>query len=177
MRAEAQGVGVAIGIVSAHSGAGVTHVQQLLSDMLNENEKGSAIAVDCLTMRGAADSSLVRQSNHNGVKPVKWNELVSRSVIGRYQDRIDQIEELKRAYSYVLLDCHSLKAHTDVLGMAKALDGIIVVVEADRTTKTQLSYLVRSIEEYGGRILGHVLNKRIYPIPAWLNSKMERMGI
>jgi len=81
------------------------------------------------------------------------------------------------AYRYVLLDCHSLKEKTDVLGLAPLLDGIIIVVQCNRTTTNQVYELERSIERYGGTVLGTVLNKTTYTIPAWMNSLMGRVGL
>ena len=35
----------------------------------------------------------------------------------------------------------------------------------------------RTIEGAGGKIYGHLLNKRTYPIPPWLHNNLERWGI
>jgi hypothetical protein len=57
------------------------------------------------------------------------------------------------------------------------LEGVLLVVEGNKTTRSQLDHLERTVEMAGGRIVGCVLNKRTYPIPARINSWMERMGI
>jgi Mrp family chromosome partitioning ATPase len=57
------------------------------------------------------------------------------------------------------------------------VDGVLLVVEANRTQKSQVAYLEQTIEGAGGKVLGHLLNKRTYPIPAWLFNKLERWGI
>ena len=61
--------------------------------------------------------------------------------------------------------------------LAPLVDGIVLVVEANRTQKEQFLYAERAIEYAGGRILGHVLNKRTYVIPDWLHRKMEAFGV
>jgi hypothetical protein len=53
----------------------------------------------------------------------------------------------------------------------------MIVVEANRTTKSQLSYLERTLEGAGGKILGQLLNKRTYPIPEWVHTRTESLGI
>jgi Mrp family chromosome partitioning ATPase len=77
----------------------------------------------------------------------------------------------------VLIDCPSLKESTDILGLAPLVDGVLMVIEANRTTKEQIVYLERTLERGGGRILGHLLNKRTYPIPEWVHRKLEKLGI
>jgi Mrp family chromosome partitioning ATPase len=77
----------------------------------------------------------------------------------------------------VLVDCPSLKESTEVLSLAPLVDGVLLIVEANRTQKSQVAYLEQTIEGAGGKVLGHLLNKRTYPIPAWLFNRLERWGI
>jgi Mrp family chromosome partitioning ATPase len=57
------------------------------------------------------------------------------------------------------------------------VDGVVLVVEANRTRREQIVYAERNIESAGGRILGHVLNKRTYAIPAWFHRVMTAVGV
>jgi Mrp family chromosome partitioning ATPase len=75
------------------------------------------------------------------------------------------------------VDCPSLKEAQDAILLAPLVDGIVLVVEADRTHREQLLYVERSIELANGKIMGHVLNKRSYVVPDWLCRKMEAVGI
>jgi Mrp family chromosome partitioning ATPase len=77
----------------------------------------------------------------------------------------------------VLIDCPSLKESNEVLGLAPLVDGVLLVIEANRTSKRQVAYLERAIESAGGKILGHLLNKRTYPVPAWVHNKLESWGL
>jgi Mrp family chromosome partitioning ATPase len=87
------------------------------------------------------------------------------------------IEKFRSKYRYILIDCPSLRETQDAVRLAPLADGIILVVEANRTQKDQLLYAERTIESAKGKILGHVLNKRTYVIPDWLSRKMEAIGI
>jgi N-formylglutamate amidohydrolase len=87
------------------------------------------------------------------------------------------LERLRQKYRYVLIDCASMKDAPDALRLAPLVDGIVLVVEANRTPKDQILYAERTIEGAKGRIVGHVLNKRTYVIPAWCYRTMEAMGI
>jgi hypothetical protein len=169
--------GYALALVSAHPGAGVSHIQRLLTQMLNENEAECAIAVDCndlgigyLTQEGA--NQYVRSRNK-----VKRSPLAPRSGVARYPDRIGHLNALREEYRFVLLDCHSLRERTDVLGLAQVVDGSIIVVECLRTTTAQLTELERSIEKYGGAILGSVMNKTTDSLPRWMGTLLEKAGV
>jgi hypothetical protein len=169
-------VGMALALVSAHPGAGVSLVTRLIEELLNENAAGSAICLDCcsLGIRDAEQRSTgpIPAATQDADRP----EIANCTRLGKYRDRADHLNSLRDVYRYVLLDCHSLKEKTDILGLAPLVDGILMVLEGDRTTRSQLNYLERSIEEYGGNILGCVLNKRTYPIPKFVFGWMERIG-
>lgn len=173
------GKGYALALVSAHPGAGVSHIQSLIAQMLNENEANCAIALDCSTLGIPQDNWQPIASVHesHGIGRNARHDIVARTTVARYRDRVGHLHALREMYRYVLLDCHSLKEMTDVLGLAPLVDGVIVVVECNKTTKGQLDHLERSIENYGGTILGTVLNKATYAIPRWINTWMERSGI
>jgi hypothetical protein len=93
-----------------------------------------------------------------------------------WQYRDAYLAQLRERFSYVLIDCPSLKESTEVLALAPLVDGVLLVVEANRTQKTQVAYLESTIESAGGKILGHLLNKRTYPIPEWVHNKLEQWG-
>lgn len=169
--------GVAIAFVSAHPGAGVSRIAEMLEEMLNDNHAGSAISMDC-TRLGFRDGASWKPANpvrHDG--KTETSEVASRNMLGKLRERAQHLDALTETYRFVLLDCHSLDKNTDVLGLAQLLDGVIVIVEGSKTTKSQLDYLERAIEMAGGEILGTVLNKRVYPIPTWISSVMEGIGV
>jgi hypothetical protein len=86
-------------------------------------------------------------------------------------------DQLRHEYRYVLIDCPSLKDSQDAVMLAPLVDGVVLVVEANRTQKNQLLYAERMIEAARGRLLGHVLNRRSYVVPDWLHRKLEAVGI
>ena len=170
--------GYALALVSAHPSAGVTHVRQIIELMLNENEASCATSVDC-DLLGLPDTGPpeLTHNGKNGRRPKRDRGLTRSKGLARYRDRIGHLNKLREAYTFVLLDCHSLAERTDVLGLAPVVDGTIVIVECNRTTTSQLDDLERNIEKYGGTILGSVLNKSSSSVPNWMNSLMGKVGI
>ena len=176
--ADEREAGYALALVSAHPSAGVTHIRQIIELMLNENEANCATSVDCDYLGlPDTDTSELTHKGKIGRLNKKQRGLMRSKGLARYRDRIGHLNKLREAYSYVLLDCHSLAERTDVLGLAPVVDGTIMIVECNRTTSSQIYDLERNIENYGGTIIGSVLNKSSSPVPNWMNSLMERVGI
>ena len=84
------------------------------------------------------------------------------------QDVTEVFAALRDRYDCVLLDCGGLDSSVDLLRLAPAADGIVLVVEAGRAGKEQINRAAQMITEAQGTLLGFVLNKRRYPIPNWL---------
>jgi uncharacterized protein involved in exopolysaccharide biosynthesis len=171
--------GFVVMLTSPTPGAGVTQITDALTNLLNRGGHQSAVALNCRYLdhdhtkaadasqvNGAEDAALI-QDSLGGIGNVH-------SVRERFAD---SLKSLRRKYRYVLVDCPSLKEAQDAILLAPLVDGIVLVVEADRTHREQLLYAERTIESANGKILGHVLNKRSYVVPDWLCRKMEAVGI
>jgi Mrp family chromosome partitioning ATPase len=80
----------------------------------------------------------------------------------------ERLWEMRDNSDCVLVDCGSLERSVDLLHFASMADGVVVIVEAGRTSKHQIEWVAKLIREVGGTLLGCVLNKRRYPVPGWL---------
>jgi Mrp family chromosome partitioning ATPase len=52
------------------------------------------------------------------------------------------------------------------------IDGVVVVVQAGHTRRSQIQRAKQTIENSGGDFLGFVLNQRRYSIPNWLYQRL-----
>ncbi len=162
--------GFVVALTSAHPSAGVSYITKAMASALDQ--QGNQIT---LLLNGRhiddAQANTTELSQVLGTEPVHDNWHSNQSRLAIYLDN------LRHEYRYVVIDCPSLKESEHAVVLAPLVDGIVVVVEANRTQKEQLRYAERTLESAGGRILGHVLNKRTYPIPDWLHRRMEAVGI
>lgn len=76
--------------------------------------------------------------------------------------------KLRDRYDCVLLDCGALAESVDLVGVAPASDGVVLVMEAGRTGRAQIERAAKVIRDAQSTLVGCVLNQRRYPIPAWL---------
>ncbi len=75
-------------------------------------------------------------------------------------------------FDYVLFDTGSVLASSDVALMARHFDGVIFVAECEKTKWEILDLAKEKITNVNGKILGVILNKRQYYIPAGLYGKI-----
>ena len=89
-----------------------------------------------------------------------------------FEQGLDNLQTLRFVFDYVFLDCSSLKTSDTAALFASAVEGVVVVVEAERTRKEQVQNALKTIETAKGNLLGCVLNKRRYAIPQWIYSRL-----
>lgn len=78
------------------------------------------------------------------------------------------LSDLRERFDHIVLDAPALQGHPESLVLARRVDGVILVVAAERTRKRTAAWAKEQIEAAGGRVLGAVLNRRRFCIPDWL---------
>lgn len=73
--------------------------------------------------------------------------------------------ELKQKFDFILIDSSAASVSPDCLAITRNADGVVLVVEAEKTRWQVVESIKNKIEKNGGNILGMVLNKRRYYIP------------
>jgi capsular exopolysaccharide synthesis family protein len=80
--------------------------------------------------------------------------------------------ELREEFDIVLVDAPPLAHYADAIALGRLSDGVVLVIEAESTRKDSAIAAVENLRSSEVRILGAVLNKRVYPIPEKLYSKL-----
>ncbi len=81
---------------------------------------------------------------------------------------LERLQAFGSEFDYTLIDCPALKASYEAAMLAPIVDGVVLVVEADRTKRDQIRRAQQTIGMSNGKLLGLVLNKRRYLVPQWL---------
>jgi Mrp family chromosome partitioning ATPase len=79
------------------------------------------------------------------------------------------LQQARREFDMVLLDCPSLQSSTLAGELAPCVDGYVVVVEAGTVRKQNIEDLSSQLASTRKPVLGYVLNRRDYPVPRWLH--------
>lgn len=84
----------------------------------------------------------------------------------------DCLARLRADFDLVLFDTPPLGHPADLVMLASTLDGVVIVVEAGKSRRPAVRYGVEQIVAQGGRVLGVVLNRRRFYIPAFLYQRL-----
>ncbi len=77
------------------------------------------------------------------------------------------ISSLKEKFDYVLVDGPAVFTSPAITLMAKHFDGILFVIECEKTRWEVLHEATKKLKNVGGNVFGVVMNKRKYYIPRW----------
>jgi len=84
----------------------------------------------------------------------------------------DLNDYLKGQWDWILFDCPPMNAYSDSIALACQADGIVIVVQAEKTRWEVVQGTRDRLESCGGRVLGIVLNKRRFHIPDWIYKRL-----
>lgn len=82
------------------------------------------------------------------------------------------LSELKERFDLIVIDCPPAATYPDGLAICRMVDGVILVVEAERTRWPVVESVKENIERNGGKILGLVFNKRHFYIPGFVYRRL-----
>jgi len=87
--------------------------------------------------------------------------------------RIDGIfQKLKEHFDLILVDTPPVSQSPHALAICQKVDGVVMVIEAEKTREPVAESVKHKITKAGGNILGVVLNKRRYYIPTNIYSRL-----
>jgi Mrp family chromosome partitioning ATPase len=77
----------------------------------------------------------------------------------------------KSSYDLIVVDAAPGTYGNDLISIAKIITNVILVIQHRGAKKEQIQTLVEALNRVGANILGTILNKRKFPLPAWLYGK------
>lgn len=83
-----------------------------------------------------------------------------------------RLAELKRLFSFVLIDAPGVNARGDAAVLGQVADATILVIEANSTRRAAALKAKKALEATNARLLGTILNDRTFPIPEGLYHKL-----
>lgn len=83
-----------------------------------------------------------------------------------------RLAQLRREFAYVLVDAPPFDGRADAIFLGKLADGVVLVLEANVTRREVARIAKETFEAAQVHLLGAVLNKRTFPVPAWLYNRL-----
>ena len=93
---------------------------------------------------------------------VRPPEALTRSVLH------DRVHLLQQQFDYVIIDCPPLRRASDAMLLARRTDGLCLIIEAGKTTRSELQSHMAAAAMSNVRVFGLILNKRRYPVPEFI---------
>jgi Mrp family chromosome partitioning ATPase len=82
------------------------------------------------------------------------------------------VEEALRTYDTVIVDAPPVVVCPETTPLTPFVDGTIVVVHSGRTKRETVERSVKQIQQFQGRVLGVVLNRKRYYIPYFIYKRL-----
>jgi Mrp family chromosome partitioning ATPase len=174
VRAAMSGVGV-FAFTAANPGDGVSFVVKSLASALARSSAERVLTVPAASLgSGACAAGLPEVDSGNGEQGVVYAMKQSGPVQKKWEARYvaSNLDEIRRHFGWVLIDCASLRESDQALAVAPHTGGVVVVVAADKTKRSEIVQARKSIELSSGSVLGFVLNKRTWPVPEFLYQRL-----
>lgn len=83
------------------------------------------------------------------------------------------MESLRDQFELVVIDAPPMSQSPDGLAVAPCVDGVILVVEAEKTRWKVVEHNKNRLAASGATLLGVVLNKRQYYVPDWIYRRLR----
>jgi Mrp family chromosome partitioning ATPase len=175
-RADPQ-IGLSLAITSVNPGEGVTHTTKGLANALGMSRQHVALVEFSFLQRKSEElEEVINTVDLTGDSHIRelYSEVHTNGSTGlrspwhrSLEYRKSCVRRLCAHFDVVLVDCPSLRRSSEVLSVAAAVDGVILVIQAGKTTKADIAFAERQIAASGGRLEGHVLNRLSVPFPRW----------
>jgi capsular exopolysaccharide synthesis family protein len=178
-------------VVSCRSGAGATTTAALLAGTLAEGKRFRVCVVD-VNFRTSAIGNVFNLRENGGLADVldqhvtfearlqateRPNLSVLTCGVKNGESPVELLEgeslgglivEMRKTFDFVIFDAAPVLQFPDAYALAPKVDGIIVVIDAERTSIEDGQRARKSLEDAGGRILGVVLNRERAYVPRLL---------
>ncbi len=167
-------------VTSAKSGEGVSTVAWWLAVSLASRDLGDILYLDTQLQK-----TRIRPSNHdkkigllelikdptqleqiNNVSASQnlfvmdaWPAPNTGTVQVSEQQLSDAIQILKKKFAFILIDAQPLMSSPLTLAFARQCDGVLMVIEANRTDRYQVENAMELLKRGNAKILGAILNK------------------
>lgn len=157
----------------ADAGVGCSWVTACAAEILSRNVNATICAVDATgkypTVHdyfGLNKRDYVSDTGSQRVSKRVWVATL------RNSSPREHIVELRDQFDYLLIDAPPLRVGGDAISLAHDVDGAVLILEASVTHRETAKKAVRDMTAANVRVLGAVLNKRKFPIPAGLYNKL-----
>ena len=102
---------------------------------------------------------MLKKTYNDNVDVITCGDHISDHTIFFTSDKFKSIlSEAREKYDFVILDCAPVKALSDYINISPLVDATLLVVESDKVSTRELTYVVNELNSCKANIVGSVLN-------------------
>ena len=182
---------IAIQFVSSRSSEGTSLIASQFAAFAAGVEGGSALLIDCavpprwhlagddLPTLADAFSKVTRIEPAIGRLEISGN--LDGAILSRHPNSVlhtdgaalsSVLDQARKRYPMTVLDTPALEETTGTLAFPRCCDGVVLIVEAEKTPIGVAEATVSAIERSGGKLIGIIFNKRRLHMPRWLYRRL-----
>ncbi len=180
--------------ISCRRQEGVSTIVQEFSRVLVERQGKSVLLVDGDSEKmtqhysfGISPKMSLLQIMNNGgnleeaITPVTHSRLFLAQLSREMEEGVrydgsngneDMWIHIRKQFDLIIIDSVPIETSDESLGLSGDVDGVVIVVEAEKTRSHVISNLKERIIHNGGQLLGVVFNKQAHYIPEWLYKRL-----
>ena len=180
--------------ISCRDGEGVSSIAQEFSRVVVETQGKSVLLVDGDSAKNTQHHSLgitpkmpLHQIMSQGgdleqaITPVMHSRLFLAQLFRDRDDRFlpevvaskrDLWIHIRKQFDMIVIDTASTDTSDEGLELCEVVDGVVMIIEAEKTRSQVISRLKDRIVNSGGNLLGMVFNKQRYYIPQWVYKRL-----
>lgn len=125
---------------------------------------------DVLQGKASLGDALTRVASNLWILPAGGSD--GRSMVHSTEGLLEILTAVRRETDYLLLHSPPLSDTNAAIAFGKMTDGVILVLEANRTRRDYAQMLKAKLDAAHVRVLGAVFNNRTFPIPEKIYSKL-----
>jgi Mrp family chromosome partitioning ATPase len=115
-----------------------------------------------------------RRLNRNNLWLLRGGEATAEGQSGIGSEALrKRMAELRSKFDFVLIDAPALTQSNDAVAWGHMGDGVVMVLGANATRRESAHWAATELAAAGVRVIGSVLNKRTFPIPEKVYSKLR----
>jgi Mrp family chromosome partitioning ATPase len=99
-------------------------------------------------------------------------EMGGNSRSGLMANNVEIWNKLRKDFDFILIDSSPMGVSDEAFTFCTSTDGVILVVEAEKTRARVVSNLKARVAQSEGKVLGLVFNKQRYYIPEWIYKRL-----
>ncbi len=153
------GRGICLALTSTNPKEGVSFMTQELVSALGEHSPRRIRSVALDVIYDEASNYAARMAEKKIVEPVGYPENVGPVQTGVTLYRRKALKEMLADVDLLLIDCPPLRRGMRTLDVLSYVDGVLVVVQAGKTTKQDIIFAEKQILAAGGQLQGFILNR------------------